>query len=67
MTPSAADRLRLPAEVLADSAARLWSQLLGLPPGEVDPHLLHLGQCAANAARLLFQELARRAKEDKAR
>jgi hypothetical protein len=65
MTPPAADVLRLLAEALADDARRVWAAVTALPPGSVDAHLIHMVLAATNAAKVLADELKRRAGEGK--
>jgi hypothetical protein len=61
MSPTAADVLRLLAEALADDARRVWAAVRALPPGSADAPLLHMVLAATNSAKVLADELKRRA------
>jgi hypothetical protein len=61
MSPPAADVLRLLSEALADDARRVWAAVRALPPGSVDARLMHMVLAATNAAKVLSDELKRRA------
>jgi hypothetical protein len=61
MTVPAADVLRLCATALADDASRVWAAVRALPPGSADAPLVHMVLAATNAAKVLSDELRRRA------
>jgi hypothetical protein len=61
MTVPAADVLRLLAEALADDASRVWAAVRALPPGSADALLVHMVLAATNAAKVLADEVRRRA------